>query len=42
MFSGKITKCYYFNNFTSVDFNFQYDASYVIIHNQTIRPTQYF
>ena len=30
MFLGKRTKYQYFNDFTSVVFNFQYDASYVI------------
>ena len=33
MFSGKRTKYQYFNNFTSVVINFQYDASYIIISN---------
>ena len=31
MFSGKRTKYQYFNDFTSVVFNFQYDASYLSI-----------
>ena len=28
-----------FNDFTSVVFSFQYEASYIIIDNQTISPT---
>ena len=42
MFSRKRTKYQYFNDFTSVVFNFQYDAFCIIIHNENIRPTQYF
>ena len=42
MLSGKRTRYQYFNNFTSVFFNFLYDASYIIIRNQIISPTLYF
>ena len=36
IFSEKRTKYLYFNDFTSVVFNFEYDASYIIIRNQTL------
>ena len=36
MFLGKRTKYQYFNEFTSIAFDFQYDASYIIIiRNET-------
>ena len=36
MFPGKRTKYQYFHDFTSVVFNFQYDASHIIIRNELI------
>ena len=36
MFLGKRTKYQYFHDFTSVVFNFQYDASHIIICNELI------
>ena len=36
MFSGKGTKYKYFDDFTSAVFNFQYDASYIIICDHSL------
>ena len=36
MLLGKITKYQYFNSFISVVLNFLYDASHIIIRNQTV------
>ena len=38
-FTSDLTYFIYLNDFTTVVFNFQYEASYIIIHNQTISPT---